>query len=256
MFRPRHSGSRGTDTSSQRSRHPRHLGHRGLGVGHVLEHLDRGGHVELAVGEGQRGGLLGAVLEVRARARGPLCGQLLVVEVDAHDAPVAELLGPLVGEHPLAAAHVEHRRAARPSPRARRGRSGSGPSAAGRPGWWSRTCRTCSRWGRPPPGSAHSRTGSRSRSASCGRALLVVRGLHAELQLHPAHPLEDPLLEHAAAGQDVADHAERQELHGHDQQRGAEDERLDVALALAREEEVEEARPDERGGDAPRRRRR
>ena len=42
MFSPRQSGSRGTETSRcQREAHARHLGDRVLGVGHVLEHLDR-----------------------------------------------------------------------------------------------------------------------------------------------------------------------------------------------------------------------
>ena len=49
MFRPRHSGSRGTLTSIQRDDDARHLAqHRGR-VGHVLEHLHRGRGLELAV---------------------------------------------------------------------------------------------------------------------------------------------------------------------------------------------------------------
>ena len=67
------------------------------------------------------------------------------------------------------------------------------------------------------------------------RARLVVRGLDAEVQLHAPHALEDALLEHARAGQDVAHDAERGELHGDDEQRRAEDQRLDVAAAVAAE---------------------
>ena len=69
------------------------------------------------------------------------------------------------------------------------------------------------------------------------RAGLVVRGLDAELELHPPDALEDPLLEHAAAGEDVAHHREREQLDRDDEERGAEDQRLDVPVALALEEE-------------------
>ena len=80
-----------------------------------------------------------------ARAALPLLVQQRVVEVDADDAPVAEALGPLVGEHALAAADVEDRGRRRRCPRARRGCGGSPSSAGGRPGSSSRTCRTCCR---------------------------------------------------------------------------------------------------------------
>src|SRR3954453_21109891 len=78
--------------------HARHLGEGLLGLRDVLEHLDRRGHVALAVAEAEARGLLGAVLEVRARARGPLRPELRVVEVDADDAAVLQPLRPLVGE--------------------------------------------------------------------------------------------------------------------------------------------------------------
>ena len=65
------------------------------------------------------------------------------------------------------------------------------------------------------------------------------------MQLHPAHALEDALLEDAAAGEDVPDHPQRGELHGGDEQHGAEDQRLDVAGALALDhEEPQEAAPE------------
>jgi hypothetical protein len=65
------------------------------------------------------------------------------------------------------------------------------------------------------------------------------------VELDPADPLEHPLLEHPAPGEDVADNAERGELHRDDEHRRAEDERLDVPAGVVREEEeVEEARPD------------
>src|ERR671937_675776 len=53
-------------------RDARHLGDGVLGIGDVLEHLDRRGGVELAVGEGEVLGLHHPVLEVRRRALGPL----------------------------------------------------------------------------------------------------------------------------------------------------------------------------------------
>ena len=87
----------------------RHLGDGVARVGHVLEHLDGGGHVELVVGEREVLGLHDPVLEIRGRARLPLRLQRRVLEVDADDAGVAELGGPLVREHALAAADVEQR---------------------------------------------------------------------------------------------------------------------------------------------------
>ena len=115
MFSPRQSGSRGTETSSQRCADARHLGDGVLGVGHVLEDLDRRRHVELAVGERQVLGLHHAVLEVRRLALLPLGVERRVVEVDADDALVAEAPRPLLDEHALAAADVEDRLRARPA---------------------------------------------------------------------------------------------------------------------------------------------
>ena len=66
------------------------------------------------------------------------------------------------------------------------------------------------------------------------RAALVVGGLDAERQLDPPHPLEDPLRHHPLPGEQVADHAEREELHGGDEEDGAEDQRLDVPAASRR----------------------
>ena len=68
------------------ARHARHLGHRVLGVGHVLEHLDRGGEVELALLERQVLGLHHLVGEVRRLALGPLGLDRRVLEVDPDDA--------------------------------------------------------------------------------------------------------------------------------------------------------------------------
>ena len=89
----------------------RHLRHRVLGVGHVLEHLDRRRERELAVRERER--LLraqDAVLEVRRRALLPLGPQHRVLEVEADDPRRRPRDRPLVGEDRLAAADVEHRR--------------------------------------------------------------------------------------------------------------------------------------------------
>src|SRR4051812_46396799 len=86
----------------------RHLVQRLLGLGHVLEHLDRRCHVELVVLEAETRGLLGAVFQVRARAGSPFRLELRILEVDPDDAVVLQLLRPLVGEHALAAADVEH----------------------------------------------------------------------------------------------------------------------------------------------------
>ena len=46
-FSARHSGSRGTDTSTWRARDPGHSSKHALGVRDVLEHLDRGDEIEL-----------------------------------------------------------------------------------------------------------------------------------------------------------------------------------------------------------------
>jgi hypothetical protein len=63
--------------------HAGHLGDRVRRVGHVLEHLDRRGELELVVGERHVLGLHDLVLEVRRLALLPLGVQLRVVEVDA-----------------------------------------------------------------------------------------------------------------------------------------------------------------------------
>jgi len=92
MFSARHSGSR----------------HRVLGIGHVLEHLDRRRDVELPVRERQVLGLHHPVLEVRLAALLPLGLDRRILEVDADDAAL-EPLRPLLGQHALAAPDVEDR---------------------------------------------------------------------------------------------------------------------------------------------------
>ena len=149
MLSPRHSGSRGTETSRWRWRDARHLGQRVLGIGHVLEHLDRRRQVELAVGERQLLGAHRPELEVRPLALGPLGGELRVLEVDPDHAPLAQALRPT-------ARSARPRRSRRRAPRrgrlrrtARRACARSRPSAARRPGCSSRTCRRCCRDGTP-----------------------------------------------------------------------------------------------------------
>ncbi len=209
------------------ARHARHLRERGLRLGHVLEDLDRGGELELVVAERERRGLLDAELEVRAPALLPLARELRVVEVDAHDAPVAEALRPLHGEHALAAAHVEHRGGrGEPEELVEVGVEAghqplhdrvAGPVlvvgvAGGDVGARSRGA------------AAHSFSASR-RAGLAGRgsrlraggglapglagAGLVVRGLDAQLELDAPDPLQDALLEHAAAGEDVSHDGQR-----------------------------------------------
>ena len=70
-------------------------------------------------------GLLGAVLQVRRRRVAHSARSLGSSRSMPTIRAVAQPLGPLVGEHALAAAHVEHRRAARPAPTGRRASGGS-----------------------------------------------------------------------------------------------------------------------------------
>ena len=112
MFSIRHSGSRGHRHEQVALGAARHLGERVLGVGHVLEHLDRAGQVELVGGERQVLGLHHAVLEVGRLALGPAGLDRLLLEVDADHARVAQALRPALHEHALAAADVEQRVAA------------------------------------------------------------------------------------------------------------------------------------------------
>ena len=103
-----------------------------------------------------------------------------------------------------------------------------------------------------------------SRCSGCRPALrsllgaaLVVRGLDPERQLDPPHPLEDALGHHPLAGEEVADHAEREELDRGDEEDGAEDQRLDVAVGVAVEDPVEqEGQPGAEREDADDERRR
>ena len=72
---------------------------------------------------------------------------------------------------------------------------------------------------------------STSRGAErAARAGLVVRGLDAELQLDPARPLERALDQDPVVGQQVADHAQRGELHRDHEQHRSQHDRLHVAL--------------------------
>ena len=269
MFSPRHSGSRGTETS----RWP--LATRAIsatvcaGSGTCSSTSIARRDVELAVGERQVLGLHDLVGEVRRLALLPLGVQQRVVEVDADDAAVAEALRPLVRQHALAAADVEQRlrvglreelveRALEgahepPHDRVRRAVlvvGVAGDRALGVDGH-----------GRGRRG--HSRSASRSSVLPVAapasapvvfgvpgrlRAGLVVRRLDAELQLDAPHALERALGDRALRGEQVAHDAERREHHRRVEQHRAEDQRLDVALALVRDDvEVGEARPhDER----------
>ena len=108
MFNPRHSGSRGTDTSrwpqATRAISATVCSGSGTCSSTSIAHAS----VELAVGERQVLGLHHAVLEVRRLALLPLGLDRRVLEVDPDDAAV-ERLRPLVREHALAAPDVEHR---------------------------------------------------------------------------------------------------------------------------------------------------
>ena len=194
----------------------------------------------------------------------PLGAQLRVLEVDPHDAPVAEPLGPLEREHALAAAHVEHRRRAPPSPRARRGSSGSRPSGASPPGSTSRTCRRCCRSGPRPPSRRRSQLQRLAVLGLAGRAARLRAG-GGRLRRSPGRPARSataatpswsstrrtrsstrcwstrvparmsPITPSAASCTATMN------------MRRAQDQRLDVAAGVVREEEeVEEARPDHR----------
>ena len=78
-----------------RRRHPERFAtraisaHGALRVRHVLEHLDRSRHVELAIRERQVGRVLDAVLQVRPLTLRPLGLQLRVIEVDPDDPAAA-----------------------------------------------------------------------------------------------------------------------------------------------------------------------
>ena len=180
-------------------------------------------------------------------------------------APVAEPLGPLVRQHALAAADVEQRlrvglgeqlveraleRGHEPPHDGVRGAvlvvGVAGDRALGIDGHGG-------------GGRAHSRNASRSSVLPVAppasapvvfawpvglRAGLVVRRLDAELQLDAPHALERALGDRALRGEQVAHDAERREHHRRVEEHRAEDERLDVALALVLEDvEVGEARP-------------
>ena len=55
-----------------------------------------------------------------------------------------------------------------------------------------------------------------------------------------SHTLVDPLRHHPLPGEQVADDAEGKQLHGSDEEDGAEDQRLDVAAIVAVEDPVEQ----------------
>ena len=85
----------------------RHLRERMLGIGDVLEHLDRTRHIELVLGERQVLGAHHDVVEVRRVVLGPARLDRLLLEVDPDDAPLRQALRPALHEHALAAADVE-----------------------------------------------------------------------------------------------------------------------------------------------------
>ena len=107
-FSARHSGSRGTDTSRWRLATRAISATVLLGVGHVLEHLGRGGQVEFVLAEREVLGRHRPELQVRAPPRCPFAPELRVLEVDPDDASGPEPLRPLSGQHALAAADIEH----------------------------------------------------------------------------------------------------------------------------------------------------
>ncbi len=67
------------------------------------------------------------------------------------------------------------------------------------------------------------------------RRPLVVRRLHANLQLDATNAFEDALGERALRGEEIAEDADRGEHDGGVEEHGAEDQRLDVAGAIALE---------------------
>ena len=255
MFSPRHSGSRGTLTRIQRDETRAISPSTAAGSGTCSS-------TSIAVAasnspslNGQAVAAAGVEVEVRALAALPLLAQLRVVEVDPDHAP-RDVLGPLLGQHALAAPDVEDGRRRAPGRAARTCRARSRPSAASRQGWSSRTCRRCCRSGMRSGSDAgeaalltsvvSERNGlvflasgglsaaDRGRGQLVARRLpalggLVVRGLDAQLQLDAARALQRALDQHAVRGQQIADDAQRRKLHGHHEQHRAEHDRLDVA---------------------------
>ncbi len=71
-----------------------------------------------------------------------------------------------------------------------------------------------------------------------------MRGCHVQLQLDPAHSLEGLLRHHPLCGEQVADHPQREQHDGRDEQHRAEDQRLHVTLAAAVGVGDDEANPD------------
>ena len=108
-------------------------------------------------------------------------------------------------------------------------------------------------WRSGPSGS-----GSAAAGSSAGRSFVfVVRRGDAERELDAAHALEGLLRHHALRGEQVADHPQREQHDGRDEQHGAEDQRLHVALAVAFDVGDREAHPHgdrrhaDQGGQAP-----
>ena len=188
--------------------------------------------VELVVGEGQRAWppRRGTPGSARWRLSHSAC-QLGVVEVDADDPPVAQALGPLVGEHALAAADVEHRRRRGLRPTARRASPWKRAISRRTTGlvepYLSKVLPVGTVPGSVDPGVATPELTAARAARACRSAVpesapvrarvaglggLVVRGLHAQR----AAPRAARARACAAAatrlrGQDVADHAERHE---------------------------------------------
>src|SRR5881296_118713 len=87
-------------------RDPGHLAEHGIRIGHVLEHLERGGSLELVVRVWQRVPPSGLELEIGPAAKLPLLSQLWVLEVDADHAALGNARCPHLREHTFAAADV------------------------------------------------------------------------------------------------------------------------------------------------------
>ena len=109
MLSPRHSGSRGTDTSSHRSATRAISATVASGSG-TCSSTSIAAATSNSESEKERRVASSARYSRLGRRRvDHSCAQLRVLQVDAHDPGVVEPLGPLVREHAFAAAHVEHR---------------------------------------------------------------------------------------------------------------------------------------------------
>ena len=157
-----------------------HLGERSPRVGHVLQHLERAGDVELV--RRQTGGLGRPARGTRDSAARAFPTPLAASGRPGRPPP-RDLLRAARRSAPSRPPRRTRRRAptaGAPAPTARRARRGSRSSAAGRPGSSSRTCRRCCRWVPPrrpgrsqpsvprAPGPARSGRARRPAGARCG----------------------------------------------------------------------------------------